>query len=642
MLEIAVNNLVRQFDREPVLDAVGFHVHSGERIGLVGPNGCGKSTLFRCLAGIDEPDAGSIERPSGKTVGLLEQEARFEPGRTLIDEARRGFEHVYAMQRESHDLAERIAAATGIELERLQKRFDDVHHDLERVDGFHVEHRVEEVLHGLGFQDDDFERPLVTFSGGQQNRALLARMLLRAPDVMLLDEPTNHLDIAATEWLEAYLTKSTQTLILVSHDRWFLDRVTTRILELLGGRIDDYPGNFSKYWLLRAERQEVLRRTAEKQAEYIAKTEDFIRRNKYGQKSAQAKDREVKLARARDDQVELIDDFQTVAMKFGDATRTGDHVFVAEGVSKAFDGGEPLFSDLLLRVERGDRLGIVGSNGSGKTTLLRVLVGELKPDSGTVKVGTGVKLGYYDQQLASIDPTLDAIDAIRPPHDPLAKPGEMRDLLARFGVRGDLALQKVAAMSGGEKSKVALARLAAMDVNVLVLDEPTNHLDLWARDALEEALKEYDGTILFVSHDRWFVDRVATRVLVHEQREDRWRYHEGNYSDYVAFRDAVRNEAAAAKSARAQKSNGQAAKTASSDDDTPEQRRRRFKYRKVEDIEAEIAEREETIDRLEAEMADPRIHRDANRIREIKEEYDTTKARIADLYEHWEEAMELN
>ncbi len=346
---------------------------------------------------------------------------------------------------------------------------------------------------------------------------------------MLLDEPTNHLDIAATEWLENWLVSAPQAMIIVSHDRYFLDRVTNRILELWAGRLTDYAGNFSAYWRQRHERGELLQKTYERQQEYIARTEDFIRRNKMGQKSGQAKDREKKLARV--EEIERPQEIAELGMNFPSVGRPGDWVLDAQQVAKSL--GRPLFADFSLRIERGDSLGIFGPNGCGKTTLLRVLLGELPPDSGVARIGTGVKLGYFDQRLTSVDPECDAIEAIRPPDRPEVTPATLRNLLARFGIRGELALQKVSAMSGGEKSKVALARLNAQNVNVLVLDEPTNHLDLWARDSLEEALRAYEVTLVFVSHDRYFLDRLAKRVVVCEP--EGWKCYEGNYSDYVHF-----------------------------------------------------------------------------------------------------------
>lgn len=643
MILLTVRDLSRQFDVDPVFQGVTFDVRGGEKIGLVGPNGTGKTTLLNILAGRDESDHGVIERHAGSTVALLEQDARFAPGRTLVEEAKSGLAHLYELQHQAIQLAEEMAnVGDEKELARLQKRYDKMQHELEKHDAYHIDHRVDEVLAGLGFSKDDYDRPLDKFSGGQQNRVILARLLLRAPDVMLLDEPTNHLDIAATEWLESWLSKSEQAVILVSHDRYFLDRVTTRILEMHQGRVTDFKGNFSAYWQQREERAKVLERTYEKQQEFIAKTEDFIRRNKYGQKHAQAADREKKLERL--DRVEQLQDFQEFAMGFSEPTRSGDWVIDAVDVAKGFTG-EPLFHDLTLRIKRGDRVGILGPNGSGKTTLLRTLIGELAPDSGTVRLGTKVKIGYYDQQLASVDPDLDAVEAIRPPDNPDITPGTLRNILARFGIRGDQGYQKVASMSGGERSKVALARLAALDVNVLILDEPTNHLDLWARSSLEDTLKTYNGTLLFVSHDRYFLDRVATSVIVLDQGG--WRYYEGNYSDYIRF---IKNRATEfgpeTEKVPAKQTSAKPKPSAPEQNNHPpdkeRKRKRKFPFRKVADLEAEIVEYEELVERLQSDLGDPAVLRDGDRVKETMEAFEEAQEHLDGLYEHWEEAVELN
>jgi len=628
---LSVTDLVRQFDREPVLDRVSFEVRAGERIGLVGPNGAGKTTLLKILVGGDHPDAGQVSFLTNANAELLEQHPEFTAGRTLMEEARAGLADIFRLQHEATVLAQRMSVeGDATELARLSKRYDAVQHELHHLDGFHVDHRIDEVLQGLGFRRSQYDQPLTTLSGGQQNRVLLARLLLKSPSLMLLDEPTNHLDITATEWLENHLVDARRTAIVVSHDRYFLDRVCTRILELYRGRLGDYPGNFTQYWRLREERQLVADRTYQKQQEFIAKTEEYIVRNRYGQNATRSKDREHKLARALDETVDRIATITAPPMGFAPPTRTGDWVIDAINLTKSYD--RPLFENLSLRIQRGERWGLLGPNGAGKTTLLRTLLGEIKPAQGSTRFGTNVNYAYFDQQLHSVDPAATAMEAIRPPDIARYTDGQLRDLLARFGVVGELALQTVGAMSGGERSKVALARLAALEPNVLILDEPTNHLDLWSRDALERSLREFAGTVLFVSHDRYFLDRVATNLLVYE--DGRWFEYAGNYSAYVAFRQAIRAEQKAVPVKAAAKEAGKTEKEP--------RRKRKFPYRKVADLEGDIAAAEATLAQCQVDLAETAVHRDPNRLKAVMELYQTTQSQLETLFEHWEEAVELN
>ncbi len=641
MILLEVKEITKHFGPEPVLAGVTFDVRPGQRIALAGPNGSGKTTLLRILAGKDDPDGGSYRSHGSAHLGYLEQQPEFAAGQSLWEEAQDALADLIALEGESLEVADALSETSDpAEHQRLAARYDHLQHELQRCDAYNLDHKIKRVLAGLGFEQQAFDQPVESLSGGEQNRLMLAKLLLSEPKVMLLDEPSNHLDIASTEWLENFLLESSAAMIVVSHDRYFLDKVTNRTLELFRGTVDDYRGNFSSYWKQKAERLLVQRRTYEKQQTEIAKTKEFIRRNAYGMKHAQAEDRRKKLAR-----IEPVDpprEIDAPPMAFPTPSRSGDVVLRAKRLAKAYQ--RPLFADLSFEITRGQRWALLGPNGCGKTTLLKCLLGLVAADAGDVHHGTGVEVGYFDQQLAELDDDTPAVEAVRPPRKEFNEQ-RRRDLLARFGLTGDTALQTVGSISGGERCRTALARLAAATANFLVLDEPTNHLDLWARDALERALIAFEGTALFVSHDRYFVNRVADHLLVVE--EDRVRVIEGNYETYQRL--AGRREKGlgtgdwGSDSAAPRVSNANANAQSRAPDHLAKPRAaRRFPDRKVSDLEVEIFERESRREELHQQLAEGKTHRDGKLVRQIKEEIDRQEAALATLYEHWEEATERN
>ena len=630
MLLLSANDLARGYDATPLFEGVTFEVHAGDRVGFVGPNGAGKSTLLNVLAGLDEPEAGSCQLHAGARLGVLRQLAEFAPGRTLFQEAKSAFDELLRAQREFEDVAEQLAVAADETQRRLlSAKFDQLNELLIARDGFQLDHKVEEILAGLGFLAADYDREVHTFSGGQQRRLLLAQLLLAAPDLMLLDEPSNHLDIATTRWLEEYLARQPQGMIVVSHDRFFLDKVTNRTFELHNRRVSLYPGNYSHYVRLREERYERELKEYVAQKEYIEKQEEYIRRAHYGQLAKQAQSRAKALDRL--DRVEKPTRVQGPGIGFGDASRSGDIVFSADDLTKRY-GDLLLFENLRFDIPRGKRVGIMGPNGAGKTTLLRILLGDEEPTSGVARRGHLVQLGYLDQHLKLLPEEKSVLRAVWPEPDERITEQTMRDLLARFGLHGEIVEQEIRLLSGGERSRAALAKLTVAGANVLVLDEPTNHLDIWACDSLEEAVKAFEGTVIVVSHDRYFLNRVVDMLIVIEPGRSEVVF--GNFDTYELLR-AARERAEVPVVAPVRKIEAAPVPAKS-------KRKRKHSYRKAADIEADIAALEAKIAATETALQDVELYKNAERFQQTLGALDVLKAKLPALYEHWEEANELN
>ncbi len=634
MILVSATDLGRQYAGDPIFLGLRFEIRAGERIGLVGPNGAGKTTLMKLLAREDQPEYGHLHVRPGVRVSLLKQQPDFSPEDTLMTVARSGLASLMDLQGELEEAAREIAEAEDdFDRDRASRRYEELRDRIEHQDAYSIDHRVEEILGGLGFAATDFDRPAKTFSGGQQSRLMLAKLLLESPDLMLLDEPSNHLDIATTEWLESYLSRQSVGMVVVSHDRYFLDKVVNRVWELHDGKIEVYPGNYSQYWRLRTEKAKNLSKQAEKQQEQIADLEAYIRKYGAGQRATQAKDREKKLARI--DRIETMREIVGPAMGFGEVERSGDIVVEAREISKAYD--KPLFSKYNLSVLRGQCVGVMGPNGAGKSTLLKILIGREKADSGAAKLGHKVQVGYYDQGLEALPPQTTVVRAVWPEDDPDWVEGDVRDLLAKFGLSGDLAFQTVGRLSGGEKGKAALARLAATGANLLVMDEPTNHLDIWSCESLERSIREFEGTVLVVSHDRYFLNAVADRLVV--VADGRARTIEGDYETY----QRLAQQEAATAAARANGSGSASASARPANDPArPEKKKRKFPYRKTADLEREIGAIETEIAALEDALGQPETWKDAERARTTQARYDELKEKIATLYAHWEEAVEFN
>src|SRR6267378_1390991 len=523
-----LSEVYKSYGTQDVLRGVSLQINPGEHVGLVGRNGSGKTTIFRLVNNEEPPDRGEVIRARGLRLGLLAQHIHFEAGSTVHESALAAFGHLQQIEHEMHELEHRMAEVDA-DLEKVLERYSDLQHQFEREGGFEYAAKAESILQGLGFERESWSLPTENLSGGQQNRLGLVRLLLAEPDVLLLDEPTNHLDVGAVEWLEEFLQGYNSAYVVISHDRYFLDRACGRIIELENGRAATYTGNYSAFLVEREERRETQQRAYENQRQLIEKTEEFIRRNLAGQKTKQAKSRRTMLAKL--ERVEAVradrssGDFRLQAIE-----RTGNHVLTVNETTIGY-ADKVLAGDISFILRRGECLGIIGPNGSGKTTFLKTILGKIPPPSGEVRWGTKVQIGYYAQQLDDLDDRNEIIMELRRVASPSATAGELRSFLGKFHFSGDDVYKHVGDLSGGEKGRLALAKLIYSRVNVLVLDEPTNHLDIPSREALEEALDAYEGTIVTISHDRYFLDRVATQILALDGLGGAEHY-DGDYTEY--------------------------------------------------------------------------------------------------------------
>src|SRR5712692_6386694 len=526
---VSVIQVSKSYGAERIFDSVSFQINENDRIGLVGPNGAGKSTLLNILARREEPDGGSVALTRNTRIGYLPQVVDFQPENTLREEMLTVFADVHSWENDLSELALALASPAAHEdialHEKLLQRYADLQVRFEHAGGYTYENRVAQVLDGLGFTKEQQDAPVMQLSGGQQTRAALGKLLLQEPDLLLLVEPTNHLDLKALEWLETYLINWKGAMVVVAHDRYFLDKVVSRTIEMAFARIEEYPGNYTKYLRLREERMERRLREYEAQQAHIAHTEEFIRRCKAGQRSREARGRQKLLDRL--ERVERPRDFPEMHFEFNAVVDSGQVVLSTQKLAVGY-AQAVLVRVADLEVLRGDRVGLLGPNGAGKTTLLRTITGEIPAVSGHVYPGHNVRTGYYSQTHSGLNPDRTVVDEIRQ-MSAFSEDGA-RSFLARFLFTGDDVFKPIGALSGGERSRVALAKLTLQGSNFLVLDEPTNHLDLQSRQFLEEVLGEFEGTLLFVSHDRYFIDRLATKVWVIEDRV--LIPYLGNYTEY--------------------------------------------------------------------------------------------------------------
>src|SRR6266571_2167901 len=533
---IQVEDIAKACAGQRLFRELSWRIPDGARIGLVGPNGVGKTTLCRLLAGLEEPDAGRISRPRETTVGYLSQEVAGGVGGSVLAAALSGFDEVWRIEYQMEEVAAALSGApNGAQSDALTARYGDLQHRFEALGGYRLETAAKAILGGLGFRDADFGRPLAEFSGGWRMRAALARLLLLRPALLLLDEPTNHLDIESLEWLEGFLVDYDGTVVLVSHDRYFLNRMVTSIAELGPSGITVYPGDYDDYLVERAARRELLEAQARNQAKRIAEIERFIERFRYQATKARQVQSRIKMLE-RIERVEVGRESRGIRFAFPAPPRTGRRVAALREARKAY-GDNVVYAGVAFEVERGERVALVGPNGAGKSTLLRLLAGVLPLDGGERALGAHVAAHYYAQhQLDALTPTLAVLEELERAAPELGLT-RLRTILGAFLFSGDAVDKKIAVLSGGEKARVALAKMLVRPAALLCMDEPTNHLDLASREVLEDALGAFPGTIVFISHDRYFINRIGTRIV----QVDRGTLtsHLGSYDDYLAVMSGV-------------------------------------------------------------------------------------------------------
>jgi ATP-binding cassette, subfamily F, member 3 len=671
---IQLDDISKGFGGQALFRDVTWRIAERERIGLVGPNGAGKTTLCRILAGLEEPDTGRVSQGRAVTVGYLPQEVAGAASGSVLAEALGGFEAVWALEREMEDVALALERSPS---DALTERYGELQHRFDALGGYRLETQARAILSGLGFRPDELGRPLAEFSGGWRMRAALARLLLLAPSLLLLDEPTNHLDLASLAWLEDFLAGYDGTVVVVSHDRYFLNRMVTSIADLTPDGLVAYPGDYDDFLVEREARRELLEARARNQAKRIAEVERFIERFRYKATKARQVQSRIKML-DRVERIEMPGARRQVHFAFPQPPRTGRRVVTLTGIHKAY-GDNVVYAGVHAAVERGERLALVGDNGAGKSTLLKILAGVLPFERGERTLGAHVAVHYYAQhQLDALDPArtvLEELEAVAPE----ATHTRLRTILGAFLFSGDTVDKKVAVLSGGEKARLALARMLVRPAALLCMDEPTNHLDLASREVLESALVEFPGTIVFISHDRYFINRIATAVV--EVAHGTLTRYPGSYDDYLdarargveagpsepeAGRGSEFTESAKARErapaptpsprgpaatrsamARVPEPNGPSSSSSPSATPPPRPAVRLVKKkpsaevkelrRRVEEVERRIHGLERRMSEIGAALSDPRLYLDGDRVRAVSSERKEVEAEMADLLREWED-----
>ena len=634
-MQLVVENIAKSFGIHEIFKDVSFMLDQGEKVGLVGVNGGGKTTLLRCLLAPETVDGGFIKFEPGLRIGYVQQGFQGIGEGTLWQFLVNAGKDILELRQKMSELEKQVAAAKGAELDSLLADYARVSNIYEHADGYNYENRIKIVLHGLGFPENEWDKPAENFSGGQKTRILLAAALVKEPDLLILDEPTNHLDIRMTEWLEGYLRNFKGGVLIVSHDRFFLNNVVGRVLEMEGGHLQNFKGNYDQYLAQKEIQMATMEAAYEAQQEYIARTEAYIRRFKAGIKSKMARGRQSQLNRLeRVEGPERIEEFE---LRLPPAPESAERVLVLEELSVGY-GENVLLKDINLVLRKGEKTALLGPNGAGKTTLLKTILGELSPVTGKAKIGNRVKIGYFSQSYERLDPNQTLLDNFLTEYGYTTE--HTRSLLGGMLFHGDDVFKEIGTLSGGQKARLVLLKLVLDGANLLILDEPTNHLDIAAREAVEAALEAFDGTVLLVSHDRYFINEVASRIweIDNQQVND----YKGNYSFYVE--EKVKRAALEATADTGSKSDNKVvAKESRPVKTKPEEKQRRYSEQELEKllakVELNIREQEAMLKLLEKQLADPANHEDLENSARLAEEYEKMKKEIDKLMLKWEELM---
>ena len=640
---LSCSKINRAYGSDVIIKDASLLINEKEKVAIVGNNGAGKTTLLDMLTGTSEPDSGSVIMPANVTIGYLRQINDIDSDETVLAEMTKIIQPVIDMEEELLLVQEGMKHAEGEELEKLYERYNRLNHEYEMADGYEARSRVTGILKGLGFSEEEFGKQVRMLSGGEKTRLFLGKILISRPDIIFLDEPTNHLDLSSIEWLETYLMNYQGTVVIVSHDRFFLDRIVNKVIDIDMGHVETYTGNYTEY----AAKKKML---YDAKVKAYIKQQDVIKHQEEVIEKLQSFNREKSIKRAESrkkmlDKIDRLDkpmqERTDMMLKFTQTAASGKDVLEVEGLEKTFEDGETLFRDLGFELKRGEHVAIIGDNGTGKTTILKIITGGIEPTNGKITFGAGVEIAYFDQEHQVLDQNKTIFDEIQDDYPDMDNTA-VRDILAAFMFTGDEVFKRIGDLSGGEVGRVSLAKLMLSRANFLILDEPTNHLDIMSKEILEDAIREFEGTVLYVSHDRYFINRTANRILnlTHEKLLN----YIGNYDYYLEKREAMEtykgvsggsDNAIFSKKENTGSTSAQDWKAAKQK--AGEKKRR---MQKIEKTEAEIHELETAIQDIEEQFNNPENQTDHEKLGKLQKQLDEKEAKLEELLEQWEELLE--